>query len=125
MLDNTSNLLGGLSICYNTVMRFNTTTHLSEITEASDKNQVVIFKHSKNCWSSNKLKTEFERKMEEKSFTMLVYIVTVQETPELSRKIAEMFDTQHETPQILVLEKGKVVYEAHHDKIDIEKFIFS
>ena len=99
------------------------TTHLSEILEKSQNEKIIIFKYSNNCGSSARLKKEFEEKFNDKKFNSLIFLVTVQTQPVLSSKISEWFGIQHETPQVIVLEKGKVSHTAHHRKIDLKDFI--
>ena len=97
---------------------------LSEIIEASQKNPVIIFKYSSMCNSSKRLSTTLEKKIIDKKLSVPVYIVVVQKQPVLSKNIAEMFDVKHQSPQILILNKGKSIYTAHHNSIKIENFIF-
>ena len=99
------------------------TTHLSEIMEASDKEPVIIFKYSSECGSSDRLLTKLEKSIKEKSLKAPVYKVTVQIHKALSAKIAEMFEVKHQSPQILILNKGKLTYTAHHNSIKIEEFV--
>ena len=100
--------------------KFWITTHLSEILEESDKQPIIIFKYSNECGSSEVLKT----KLEKKNLSIPIYLVTVQTEPVLSQKISEQFDIKHESPQIIILNKRKVTYRAHHNEIKIEKFKF-
>src|SRR4051812_15755174 len=103
---------------------FSETSHLSQIIEDSVNKKVIIFKYSNNCGTSERLKAEFEKKMEEKALKNPVYLVTVQELPVLSGKITDWTQIKHETPQILVLEKGKVSYHsADRKNIKLEDFI--
>ena len=97
---------------------FRTTTHLSEILEESEKQPVVIFKYSSKCGSSARLKEKLERKMADKILSSPVYLVTVQTERVLSNKIAKWFGIKHESPQIFVIGKGKIMYTAHHHAID-------
>jgi bacillithiol system protein YtxJ len=96
---------------------FAVTTHLSEILEESEKSPVVIFKYSSECNSSERLKKEFE----EKRLPRRVYLVTVQKERALSRKIADWFGIRHESPQVFLIDKGKVAYTAHHSAIDLKE----
>ena len=97
---------------------FKHTTHLSEILEESSKKRVVVFKFSSSCNSSSSLRERFETMMAK--YPLIIYLVTARSEPVLSRKIAEHFQIKHESPQIVVIEKGKVVYSADHDNIDIK-----
>ena len=101
------------------------TTHLSEILDGSQKQPVIIFKYSSDCGTSAELKLKLEKAVTEKKLDSPIYIVVVQDHPVLSKKIAEMFDITHESPQIIILNKGKVTYTAHHRDIKIENFVFA
>ncbi len=100
------------------------TTHLTEIIEKSDHGPVIIFKYSNDCNSSARLYEEFHKEMKEKRLNTPMYVVTVQTQPVLSQNIEEWFDVKHETPQILILNKGKLTYSTHHNSIDFKKFVF-
>jgi bacillithiol system protein YtxJ len=101
------------------------TTHLSEITERSWIEPVVIFKYSSECSSSKDVSEDLEKRIAEKKLASPVYLVTVQTLPVMSDKIREMFNIKHESPQIIILNKGKVTYEAHHLAINPDKFVFN
>ena len=103
--------------------RFLETTHLSQILEKSNKQAVMIFKYSNECGSSDRLKESLKKKIEAKTLNLPIYLVIVQIHKALSEKIAQIFNTKHESPQILIINKGKVVYTAHHGKIKIENFV--
>jgi bacillithiol system protein YtxJ len=100
---------------------FKETSHLSEILEESKRAPVVIFIFSSTCGSSSRLEKEIEDKFFGKKFDLIFYKVTVQKQPVLSEKIAEWFRIKHESPQIIAIDDGKVVYTEHHKAIDLEK----
>ena len=102
---------------------FKKTTHLSEIIEASDNGPVTIFIYSDDCISSSRLADQIEEEIKEKNIEPMIYMVTVQTEPVLSRKIEEWFDIKHESPQIITILKGKVIYTDHHNDIKIENFL--
>ena len=99
-------------------------SHLSEILEKSEEGPVIIFKYSTECGSSSRLYLDLQKKIKEKVITNPVYIVTVQNQDALSKNIAEFFEVQHESPQILIINKKKLIYTAHHDAIKTEDFIY-
>ncbi len=103
---------------------FIVTTHISEIIEESNKQPVIIFKYSSECGSSSRLKTELEEEMKAKKINYPIYLVTVQIQKVLSQKISDMFQIKHESPQVIVLNKGSVTYTAHHMDIKTDKFAF-
>jgi len=92
--------------------------------EESDKEPVVIFKYSSRCNTSTDLEKILKKAIEEKIVTSPIYKVTVQTEPVLSKNIAKNFGIKHESPQIIILDKGKVTYTAHHKNIRIENFVF-
>ncbi len=100
-------------------MKFKETTHLTLIIEKSNIKPTIIFKYSNNCGSSDRLKKEIESK----KLKQEIYLVTVQNQPVLSKNISEWFNIKHETPQIIVLDHGKVIYSADHNQIDLSKII--
>jgi bacillithiol system protein YtxJ len=101
---------------------FRKTSHLSDILETSQKEPVVIFKYSSECGSSSRLKEALEKAAEENKNLLPTYLIVVQTQRTLSNNIAEMFNITHESPQILIIHKGKVTYTAHHKDIKIENF---
>ncbi|TSC70923.1 MAG: hypothetical protein CEO12_48 [Parcubacteria group bacterium Gr01-1014_46] len=103
---------------------FKITTHLSEILEESEKNPVIIFKYSNQCESSDTLKTELEKNITNKKLKNSIYLLTVQEKPILSKKIAEFFNIKHESPQIIIISRGLVTYSASHFDIKINDFSY-
>ena len=123
-------------------MNFIKANSLSEIIEESQKNPIIIFKYSSECNGSTRLAQELaklssldsvaqsnnvrfrEKSIDEKKLNSLIYKVVVQTQPALSQNIAEFFDVQHQSPQILIVNNGKLTYTAHHNSIQIEDFIF-
>jgi bacillithiol system protein YtxJ len=94
--------------------------HFIRVTEAdefttlvkrSEEQPVVIFKHSATCSISAAAYSEMEQ------FSGEVILVEVQRARELSREIEKQTGIRHESPQVLVLENGKVVWSASHFKV--------
>lgn len=104
---------------------FLVTTHLSDMLEKSYETPVIVFKYSNECGTSSKLKQELEEVMDDKSFVYPIFLVTVQIHRSLSQKIEEMFEIKHESPQVIILNKGKVTFTVHHKDIKIDKFKYS
>ncbi len=103
---------------------FRETAHISEILEASKTGPVIIFKFSSECASSSRLKADLQKKVDEKKLIQPIYLIVVQLQKTLSKKIEEYFDIKHESPQIIILRNGKVVYTANHLRIKTENFVF-
>jgi bacillithiol system protein YtxJ len=77
---------------------------------------VVIFKHSGRCPISRTARSEVERFVQEMPDTP-VYLVDVIHNPAISEHIAERAGIRHESPQSIVLRKGKVVWHASHHEV--------
>ena len=83
----------------------------SELVQLSQQQPVVIFKHSTSCGVSSAAYDEMEH------FDGEVMLVEVQRARELSREIERRTGIRHETPQVLVLKNGNVVWNASHWKV--------
>lgn len=73
---------------------------------------VVVFKHSTQC----PISAAAYRQMESFSNAVAtpVCLVRVIEERALSNKIAERFRVRHQSPQVLVLKSGSVIWQASH-----------
>jgi bacillithiol system protein YtxJ len=83
----------------------------TELLERSHERPVVIFKHSTSCFISASAYDEM------KEFEGEVVLVEVQRARELSREIEKQTGVRHESPQVLILKKGAVVWNASHQKV--------
>lgn len=81
---------------------------------------VLLYKHSYRCGVSAKARSvveEFANAHPE----LNLYQVDVIAQRELSNHIADTFSVRHESPQILLLKDGEVVYHRSHWQIDSEE----
>ena len=86
----------------------------TDLISQSQAGPVVIFKHSTTCPVSAAAYSEMEQ------FAGEVVLVEVQRARELSCEIEKQTGIRHESPQVLVLENGKVVWNASHFKVKAE-----
>lgn len=82
-----------------------------ELASQSQNAAVVVFKHSTTCPISAAAYNEMSR------FEGEVALVEVQRARNLSKEIEQRTGVTHESPQVLVLRKGRVVWEASHWKV--------
>ena len=82
-----------------------------EIAVRSKERTIVIFKHSLTCPISA---AAYDQMCE---FKGEVALLEVQRSRELSREIEDRLGVVHESPQIIVLRNGQVVWNASHFKI--------
>jgi bacillithiol system protein YtxJ len=82
-----------------------------ELVEQSKQRPIVIFKHSTTCEMSSSAYREMV------GFEGAVTLVEVQYARELSREIESRTGVRHESPQVIVIRNGEVVWDASHFKI--------
>ncbi|MCU0446974.1 MAG: bacillithiol system redox-active protein YtxJ [Microscillaceae bacterium] len=94
---------------------------LAELTELSYQQKVLIFKHSTRCAISTMALSRLERAWQNDEMTqMQPYFLDLLNYRALSNQIAEDFGVEHQSPQVLVIEKGKVVFHNSHNAISYQ-----
>ena len=94
-------------------------TDLENIITQSSKRPQAIFKHSTRCSISSMAKSRLERAGKSDNFDL--YYLDLIRYRDLSNMIAERFDVEHESPQILVIKNGSCVYDESHSGISMEE----
>lgn len=84
---------------------------IDKLTEQSKDRPVVIFKHSLTCPISAAAFDQME------VFEGPVSLVEVQKARQLSNEIESRLGVPHESPQVIVIRNGQVVWNASHFKI--------
>src|SRR5690606_29976563 len=92
---------------------------LDMIIQNSWEKPVLIFKHSTRCIISQSALRSFENKsdLEDK---MPLYYSDLLQYRNISNEIAEVFGITHQSPQILMIKNGIVIYNESHEGIDAE-----
>ncbi len=100
-------------------IELNSDEKLTEARAASKFNPVILFKHSTTCSISKAALNRLERnwKEEEVAGTKAYYLDLLSHR-NISRQIADLFDVEHESPQIILLQNEKSVYTTSHFDID-------
>ncbi len=98
----------------NKLVRITEKGSLAELNEQSKERPVVIFKHSLTCPISAAAYDQMSR------YDGEVALVEVQVAGALSREIGEKLGVRHESPQVIVLDKGKVAWDVSHFDITAE-----
>ncbi|MEK6780806.1 MAG: bacillithiol system redox-active protein YtxJ [Bacteroidota bacterium] len=105
---------------------------LGGLIEESQKQPILIFKHSTSCSISNTALSRLERNWNENEMKdVKPYFLDLLSYRSISNKIAGQFFVEHESPQVLLIQHGQSVYNCSHLDIDykglrveIEKKIF-
>ena len=84
------------------------------IIAASEERLVLLFKHSVTCGTSAQAHDELVAHLSENQHTAQYAIVTVQTHRDVSDAIETHFNVRHETPQVLLIQEGRAVWEASH-----------
>ncbi len=86
---------------------------LDAVLEESKKKGVFIFKHSVSCPISASAKERLDKFMIDHP-QYSYFIVIIQEQRELSNQVEKIFQIKHESPQLLFLKEGKVLFVLNH-----------
>ena len=95
-----------------------TENDLQNVLKESESQTILIYKHSINCHISGAAKERLEEGLSDGRLKMPIYILTVQESRDISEKIAEEFEIKHETPQVIVVKNRVPIYNESHYKVD-------
>src|ERR1700760_2762222 len=100
-------------------------SQLEEIKTRSTDRPQLIFKHSTRCSTSAVVKGRLERAKEPDSIDF--YYLDLLSYRPVSNRIAELFQIDHESPQVLLIRDGECIYDESHMGItmaDIEVAAF-
>ena len=101
-----------------------TKTQLEQIHEESRTKSILIFKHSSRCSISRMALDRLERKWNaEQTLHIKPYFLDLLSFREISASVANQFDVEHESPQVLIIENGQSVYDRSHFDIDYHKIL--
>ncbi len=93
---------------------------LDEAIKSSKDKPVVLFKHSTRCGISASVKKHLEEKWNFEADELDFYFLDLLTYRSISNKIAADLAIPHESPQILLLKNGEVVYHDSHYRISVE-----
>ncbi len=84
---------------------------LDDFLARSNGDPVIIFKHSDSCGVSSRAYTQMS------GLERPVGLVTVQTARAVSDEIGKRMGLAHETPQVMIISDGKVVWTASHGQV--------
>lgn len=93
---------------------------LEEIAEDSSNQPIAILKHSTTCGISRMVLKQFEQNYNLEPNSVKLYFLDLLSYRDISNKIATRFNVPHESPQLIVIKDGKVIYNASHSEINVE-----
>ena len=93
---------------------------IEEVLAASQEKPILIFKHSPHCGISAMVKHQVERDWEFSEEELSVFYVDVIHSRPTSRALAERLGVVHQSPQVILIHKEKVVYATSHHMISVK-----
>lgn len=94
---------------------------IQEIIEESKQTPIVIFKHSTSCSISATAKGRLERQWENAGLEKVKpYFLDLLAYRPISNQVAEVFEIDHQSPQLLLIQNGECRYDASHLSINLE-----
>jgi bacillithiol system protein YtxJ len=100
---------------------FSDESELEVIKKLSLEKPQVIFKHSTRCSISSMAKSRLERSIEPNGIDFNYLDLIAHRN--ISNKIANDFDVEHASPQILVIKNGECVYDESHNAINMDEIV--
>lgn len=95
----------------------NSISDLDDAIEASYKQSVALFKHSTRCSVSLMAKKNIERFWD---LDIDAYYLDLIAHRDVSNAIADQLNIQHQSPQMILVKDGQVLYNASHGSIDVD-----
>ncbi len=80
---------------------------------------VLFFKHSHKCGLSTLILDDFEKDWDIDSKTCKIVMINVWHQRDLSNYISDALGITHHSPQVIVVQNSKVLYDKTHGKIKV------
>lgn len=92
-------------------VEINSVGSLEQFLATANGAAAVLFKHSNTCGVSSRAYSEMSK------LRRPVGLVTVQSARAVSDEIERRWQIPHETPQVLIVREGKMVWDASHFRV--------
>lgn len=105
-------------------MKWNYINSLDDITNIKQKSTTIpqiILKHSTSCSISSMAKMRLEDRWSSVKTEVEFHYLDLLANRNISSYIAEHFEVNHESPQLILISKGEVIYDASHFDISIQE----
>lgn len=101
----------GTELMDNHFVKVTDTGSLASLIARSQAAPIIIFKHSTTCGVSSSAYRELQKVDNE------VNLVEIQSARSVSEEVEKQLGVPHESPQVIVLRRGKAVWNASHFQI--------
>lgn len=92
-----------------------TDEHWQALKDSADP--VILLKHSSTCGISLHAHSRVEEGLLSGEIDRDVHLLIIQESRPLSALITEESGVTHQSPQLIIMHKGKAIYDASHQAI--------
>lgn len=99
-------------------IEINKAEQLDELKATSNQNPVLVFKHSTTCSISKTSLNRLERNWQPAELPIKTYFLDLLSYRSISNQIATDFNVEHQSPQVLLINKGQVIFNATHFDIN-------
>lgn len=97
----------------------NAQEQIRQIRQESKETPVLIFKHSTRCNISRTALDRLERNWKDDEMGgVKAYYLDLISYRNISNELAEIFDVEHESPQVLIIKDEAPAYHRSHFEID-------
>ncbi len=93
------------------------TDQLLVAVNSSEELPFLIFKHSTRCSISSIVLNKFRTKYKDTDAVKIFQLDLIKYRA-LSNEIAEIFEVEHQSPQVIVVKNKKVIHQASHYEIN-------
>ena len=98
-------------------IKLETELQMEEIKSNSNQKLQLIFKHSTRCIISKMALKQFEKEYDFAD-QMDLYLLDLLQNRDISNQIATNYDIQHQSPQLILIQNSKAIYNASHENIE-------
>lgn len=99
----------------------NEASQLEELFELSRETDVVLFKHSTRCSVSSMALRRLETSPVLQKSDVAFYFLDLIAHREISNRVSDLTRIRHESPQLIVIRNGQVIYHTSHGGIRAEE----
>ncbi len=95
-------------------------SQLDAVISGSNLKPILIFKHSTRCGVSRMALKNFEREYDLDEADIDLYFLDLLNFRVLSNEISEKLNVYHQSPQVIVIKNGQVIYHDSHYEISLD-----
>ncbi len=92
---------------------------VEELIRLSGDKPVVIFKHSIRCGASAMAKWQLEKDWDFEAGDLDFYYLDLIRYRSVSDQVSRVLGVVHQSPQVIVLRRGEVIFQTSHYRISI------